>query len=66
MLGFAAEPIAICNKIQNRSQLIDFKRYSNFHFATTRDNLVISSDMWKLQIFKTPLVPIVHIRTIAS
>ena len=38
MFGFAAEPIAICNEIQSRSQLIDFKRFSNFHFAITRDN----------------------------
>ena len=38
MFGFAAEPIAICNEIQSSSQLIDFKRFSNFHFALARDN----------------------------
>ena len=38
MFGFAAEPIAICNEIQSSSQLIDFERFSNFHFAVTRDN----------------------------
>ena len=44
---------------------------SIFNFAP-RDRVckgpivVISSDMWKLQIFKTPLVPMVHIRAIGS
>ena len=35
---FVSEPIAICNEIQSSSQLIEFKRFSNFHFAITRDN----------------------------
>ena len=38
MFGFAAEPRPICNEIQSNSQLIDFERFSNFHFAKTRDN----------------------------
>ena len=39
MFGFTAEPKAICNEIQSSSQLIDFKRFSNyFHFAITKDN----------------------------
>ena len=38
MIGFAAETMAICNEIQSRGQLIDFERFSNFHFAITRDN----------------------------
>ena len=30
--------MAIYNKIQSSSHLIDFERFSNFHFAITRDN----------------------------
>ena len=56
MFGFAAEPIAICNEIQRSSQLIDFKRFSNLHFAITRNNCGHVFKYVKLQIFKTPLV----------
>ena len=38
MIGFAAEPVAIYNEIQSSGQLIDFERFSNFHFAIARDN----------------------------
>ena len=39
MFGFAAvAPIAICNEIRSSSLMIDFKRFSNFHFAITRDH----------------------------
>ena len=39
MFGFAAAaPVAICNEISEQCQLIDFKRFSNFHFAITRDH----------------------------
>ena len=38
MFGFPVESIAICNEIQSSNQLIDFKRFSSFHFALTRHN----------------------------
>ena len=35
---FAAEQIALATKIQSCSQLIGFKRFTNYHFAIIRDS----------------------------